>query len=108
MTLDIGSVASESVRQQPADLVAVRTACLQPLPGHQLDNVSAMREPGDRRSVEVMVKNDRLYKDTGGWGFDRFSGNGKTAVLSSKDRARCFACHGTQKERDSVFSSIRP
>jgi hypothetical protein len=61
---------------------------------------------GDRRALDVMVKNDRIYKATGGWGFEHFERDDKTGVLPPSDRAKCYACHGTQK-RDQVFSSIR-
>ena len=63
---------------------------------------------GERRSVDVMVKDDRLYKDTGGWGFEHFDGVATTGTLTSDARGKCFACHGKQTERDSVFGRIRP
>lgn len=63
---------------------------------------------GERRSVEVMVKNDVLYNETGGWGFERFDGSSTAGRLAARDKAACFACHSRQKDRDLVFSSIRP
>ena len=63
---------------------------------------------GERRGVDVMVKDDRLYKDTGGWGFEHFNGTDRAGTLSSDARGKCFACHGTQVTRDSVFGAIRP
>lgn len=62
---------------------------------------------GDRRGVAVMVKNDQLYRETGGWGYEHFVGNGKSGALSAAERAQCFACHSKQKDRDSVFSGVR-
>lgn len=63
---------------------------------------------GERRSIDVMVKDDRVYKDTGGWGFEHFNGTDKTGTLSSEARSKCFECHGKQVDRDSVFGKIRP
>jgi hypothetical protein len=63
---------------------------------------------GERRGVDVMVKDDGLYKETGGWGFEHFDGNSRAGRLATSEKAACFACHSRQKDRDSVFSSIRP
>jgi hypothetical protein len=60
---------------------------------------------GEREAVDVMVKDDRLYEETGGWGFETFDKN--NARLSAGGRAQCYACHGKQKEHDLVFSSLR-
>lgn len=72
------------------------------------DKLKGIVLEGDRRSIDVMVKDDRLYKDTGGWGFEHFNGTDRTGTLSSVAKGKCFACHGTQVDRDSVFSAIRP
>jgi hypothetical protein len=61
---------------------------------------------GDRRGVDVMVKNDRLYKDTGGWGFDHFDRDTTTSTMVAKARTTCFECH-SKATRDHVFSTIR-
>ena len=60
---------------------------------------------GDRSSLDVMVKDDRLYKEMGGWGFETF--DSKNAKLAEKDRAQCYACHSKQKDHDLVFSALR-
>lgn len=62
---------------------------------------------GDRRSLDVMMKDARIYKDTGGWGFEHFDGDDKTAKLDTSRRAKCQECHA-QAKRDFVFSSLRP
>lgn len=72
------------------------------------DKLKGLLLEGDRRSVDVMVKDDRLYKDTGGWGFEHFNGTDRAGTLSSGAKGKCFACHGMQVDRDSVFSAIRP
>jgi hypothetical protein len=60
---------------------------------------------GERRALDVMAKDDRLYKETGGWGFETFGS--ENARLAEKDRAQCYACHSKQKDRDFVFSTLR-
>ena len=62
---------------------------------------------GERRSLDVMVKNAGLYKDTGGWGFEHFDGDAKAGTLAASGRLTCFTCHAKAK-RDHVFSSVRP
>lgn len=62
---------------------------------------------GDRRSLDVMVKNDRLYKDTGGWGFDHFDGDSTSGKLDANGRGSCHECHAKAK-RDFVYSAVRP
>jgi hypothetical protein len=57
------------------------------------------------RSVEVMHKDPR-YKDTGGWGYERFEGESTTGS-GGKAQAACFACHTQVKQRDYVFSRSR-
>jgi hypothetical protein len=62
---------------------------------------------GERRSVEVMVKNDQVYKDTGGWGFEAFARDERTGKLQAGGRAQCHSCHSKAKGRDYVFSAVR-
>ena len=61
---------------------------------------------GDRRALDVMVKNDQRYKDTGGWGFEHFERDSTAATLTADRRGKCFECHSTAA-RDHVFSTIR-
>jgi len=60
---------------------------------------------GDRRALDVMVKNDPLYTETGGWGFEHFDRDNETGLLSASARATCHSCHSRQK--DCVFSAVR-
>lgn len=62
---------------------------------------------GDRRGLDVMVKNDRVYGDTGGWGFEHFDRDSQTGQLPASARARCHACHSRQTNSDHVYSTIR-
>jgi len=62
---------------------------------------------GPRRRIDIMVKSKR-YAETGGWGFEQFKGDSQTdRMVTAEIAAKCFACHVTQKERDSVFSKFR-
>ena len=62
---------------------------------------------GHRRSLDVMVKDDRLYPDTGGWGFEHFEDTEATGKLDVKRQTQCYQCHAQNKDRDHVFSKIR-
>lgn len=61
---------------------------------------------GPRRRVAVMVKESLRYRETGGWGFEVFKGEGRNAALDTAAKAACFACH--KNGRDSVFIEFRP
>jgi cytochrome P460 len=61
----------------------------------------------DRRSLDLMVKDDQLYKDTAGWGFDHFNRDDRKGTLDASGRAKCEECH-SQAARDHVYSSVRP
>lgn len=60
---------------------------------------------GERVALDVMKKDDQLYKETSGWGFETFDGD-KNARLKEIDRAQCYACHSKQKDRDLVFTTL--
>jgi len=63
---------------------------------------------GPRRRIDVMLKDSRLYPETGGWGFEQFKGDSQTdRMVTAQNATKCFACHGQQKEHDSVFSRFR-
>lgn len=58
--------------------------------------------PGRATTVQVMVKDSRLYPETGGWGFGRFI-DGKP--VDAAQHRTCFACHEARvKDRDYVFT----
>jgi hypothetical protein len=61
---------------------------------------------GERSGLDVMIKDDRLYTETGGWGFDTF--DSKNAGSAEKDGAQCYACHVKQKDHDLVFTTLTP
>jgi hypothetical protein len=59
---------------------------------------------GERTGLDVMIKDDSLYRETAGWGFETF--DSKNARLDEKGRAQCYACHSRQKDRDLVFTTL--
>jgi len=59
---------------------------------------------GARSALDVMIKDDRLFGATAGWGFETF--DSKNGRLDEPDRAKCYACHSQQKDRDLVFTSL--
>jgi hypothetical protein len=62
---------------------------------------------GTRKRLAVMAKDAARNPETGGWGFEVFRGDGRTASLTGPERAACFACH-TKSPRDAVFSELGP
>ena len=61
---------------------------------------------GNRRHVDVMVKDSIKYKDTGGWGYEEYQGDSKTQKNTTEAiQKQCFNCHASQK--DYVFSDLR-
>jgi hypothetical protein len=62
----------------------------------------AIEARGGRKALYLMVKNAKLYADTGGWGFEVFQGNNPTPTL--KDMKPCWDCHKVGKSRDYVKS----
>jgi cytochrome P460 len=66
-----------------------------------------LRLEDERRSLDVMVKDNRRYASTGGWGYEHFDRDDTTGRLSGGDQAACSACHAKART-DHVFSRIRP
>src|SRR6202020_280587 len=44
---------------------------------------------GERSALDVMIKDDSLFPETAGWGFETFDGN--NARLADADPAKCYA-----------------
>jgi hypothetical protein len=63
---------------------------------------------GERRRVDVMIKDSSLYKRTGGWRFQRFMGNDQSQDAIRDSGTSCFECHSNAKTHGFVFSQIRP
>jgi hypothetical protein len=65
-------------------------------------------EAGERKFIDVMVRDTINYKLTGGWGFEEFAGSSKTErTLNSLSKVSCFNCHAAKKKNDFVFSTYK-
>ncbi len=63
---------------------------------------------GKRKVVGVMVKDDKKFSATGGWGFEGFVGDSKSErAVGANAATACFSCHTSQKQKDYVFSDYR-
>jgi hypothetical protein len=63
---------------------------------------------GERRRVDVMIKDSSLYKRTGGWRFERFMGIDQSQDAIRDSGTSCFGCHSNAKAHGFVFSQLRP
>ena len=69
---------------------------------------SGVTSEGPRRRVDVMRKDSKAYPGSGGWWFGRFMGSDQqNEVLTSEQRAACFACHQRRQPHGFVFSEFR-
>jgi hypothetical protein len=62
---------------------------------------------GERKRVDVMIKDISLYKDTGGWRFERFWGTDRTQNAIHDSGTSCFQCHSKANAHGFVFSQLR-
>ena len=61
---------------------------------------------GERRRVDVMIKDSSQYGSTGGWRFERFWGNDQTQDAIHDSGTSCFQCHTKAKTHGSIFSQL--
>ena len=62
---------------------------------------------GERKRVDMMIKDSSRYKTTGGWRFERFWGSDETHDAIHDSGAMCFACHSKAQAHGFVFSQLR-
>lgn len=62
---------------------------------------------GERRRVDVMIKDSTAYKNTGGWRFERFMGDQQTENAIHDSGSSCFQCHSKADKHGFVFSQLR-
>ena len=62
---------------------------------------------GDRRQLDVMVKDSKRFAKTGGWGFQRFVKDSKTERSTTLTPPQCFACHDRLKKDGLILSTYR-
>jgi hypothetical protein len=61
---------------------------------------------GDRKRVDVMIKDSSLSKSTGGWRFERFWPNDPSHNALTDSGTMCFSCHSKAQAHGFVFSRI--
>ncbi|HEY9155725.1 MAG TPA: cytochrome P460 family protein [Opitutaceae bacterium] len=73
-----------------------------------LDEKGGSLEPGTRKSINVMVR-DQRYADTGGWGFEDFDRDSHTKRNVGPNALKaCYECHSQAKDHEFVFSKLKP
>ncbi len=69
---------------------------------------SGVTVEGARKRIDVMLKDGQRFTATGGWGFERFSGDSETErPLTEAHRKLCFDCHEQRREHEFVFTEYR-
>jgi len=71
----------------------------------QLTDKNGNSHTGAFKQIEYMIKDDKKYASTGGWGFARFKTPkmvpyGKTVLFANE----CINCHRPMKNEDFVFT----
>jgi hypothetical protein len=61
---------------------------------------------GERRRVDVMIKDSTHHSSTGGWRFERFWGNDQAQDAVHDSGASCFECHAKAKQHGFVISQL--
>jgi hypothetical protein len=56
--------------------------------------------------LQVMIKDSKKYRTTGGWGYAQFDKDGKPA--NEALLKNCFPCHQAIQDRDFVFTRYAP
>lgn len=63
---------------------------------------------GTRKYMNLMLKDSARFKDTGGWGFEEFTGDSRTeGRLSVERQKKCFDCHVGKQQTDYVFGQFK-
>lgn len=75
----------------------------------QLTDSNLITNTGELKQVEFMIKDDKQYANTAGWGWARWKGNdlkpyGKTLTFTQE----CVSCHQPMKDKDFVFTPTIP
>ena len=62
---------------------------------------------GERKRVDVMIKDSSLNKETGGWRFERFWGVDQIQNALHDSGTTCFQCHSKASTHGFVFSKLQ-
>ena len=63
---------------------------------------------GPRKATAIMLKDNKKYASTGGWGFQAWAGGDPTKPLVTDPTKQCFGCHQPKKAQDYVYSTYIP
>jgi hypothetical protein len=64
---------------------------------------------GDRRRIDIMVRDSTRFATTGGWGWQQFRGtNEKDGTVTEARAANCFGCHQNLSPKTFVIGTYRP
>jgi hypothetical protein len=63
---------------------------------------------GPRKALGIMVKDQKKYASTGGWGFELWLGGDPKKAFVTDPVKQCFACHQPKKDQDYVYSTYIP
>ncbi|MFD0749944.1 cytochrome P460 family protein [Mucilaginibacter calamicampi] len=76
---------------------------------HEVDTIADYLRSGKRKFIDVMYKDGKRFKETGGWGFEEFKGDSKTdGRITGMHALNCYkSCHQKQDKTDAVFSSFK-
>jgi len=75
---------------------------------HEVTVTDGTSAEGARKGVGVMVRNEKKYADTGGWGFQAFIAGDPKKPFVTDPAKQCFACHQGAKDHQYVFSTYIP
>jgi hypothetical protein len=62
---------------------------------------------GDRKRVDVMIKDSAHYAATGGWRFERFWKTDQSQNAVQDAGASCYQCHSSAGAHGFVFSQLK-
>jgi hypothetical protein len=68
---------------------------------------NAVISEGDRKRVDVMIKDSAHYATTGGWHFLRFMGSDQEQNAIHDSGASCFQCHQKATAHGFIFSQLK-
>jgi Cytochrome P460 len=63
---------------------------------------------GPRKALGIMVKDQKKYTSTGGWGFELWLGGDPKKTFVTDPVKQCFECHQPKKDQDYVYSTYIP
>jgi hypothetical protein len=63
---------------------------------------------GPQKALAIMVKDNKKYASTGGWGFQAWAGGDPTKPLVTDPAKQCFECHQPKRDQGYVYSTYIP